>query len=441
MTHAEKVSAIAGQLKNAIKTGLAINITKKSVSHLVPDSTAKKTPGQDVYIGELTEIIEVDKNNKTCVAESGVTFSDLVNETLKYGLVPYVVPELKGITIGGAISGCSIETMSYRYGGFHDNCLEYEIITADGGIINCSPENVPDVFNMIHGSYGTLGILTKIKFKLYSAKPFVKMTYAKFSNFEDYWNFLCERFEKEDYELIDGIIHNKNQFTACLGNFIEQAPYVSSYEQSIPYYISTLEKDEDYLATGEYFFRYDADCHWLLRPFPLLETKFVRKLFGKYFLGSTNMIRWSARLKKLISLKKRPDVIVDVFIPSKKFPEFYKWYENDFDFYPLWIVPYRMPQIYPWVAKEQAAKTDENFYIDCAIYGKKNNRPEVDYSELLENKVFDLGGVKTLISRNHYCEEKFWRIYNKNNYDAIKQKTDPQNIFGTVYNKLCRKKI
>ena len=59
-----------------------------------------------------------------------MTFVDLVAATLRHGLVPIVVPELKTITIGGAVAGCSIESMSFRYGGFHDTCLEYEVITA-----------------------------------------------------------------------------------------------------------------------------------------------------------------------------------------------------------------------------------------------------------------------------------------------------------------------
>ena len=87
-----------------------------------------------IDISDLTSILSVDPVNRICVAESGVMFCDLVEATLRHGLVPIVVPELKTITIGGAVSGCSIESMSYRYGGFHDTCLEYEVITATGEV-------------------------------------------------------------------------------------------------------------------------------------------------------------------------------------------------------------------------------------------------------------------------------------------------------------------
>lgn len=97
---------------------------------------------------------------------------------MKYGLVPIIVPELKTITIGGAVSGCSIESMSYKYGGFHDSCLEYEVVTATGEVLVCARDNENSlIFQMMHGTFGTLGIITKIKFKLIPAKPFVKVNY------------------------------------------------------------------------------------------------------------------------------------------------------------------------------------------------------------------------------------------------------------------------
>lgn len=457
MTHEEKIKDIVGQIKTRAAAGQPVIFIKKSISHLVP----RKEPKQKlpkINISELTGILEINVQNKTCIAESGVTFINLVKATLPLGFVPYVVPELKNITVGGAVSGCSIESMSYKYGGFHDSCLEYEIITGDGQIISCSREKNPDIFEMIHGSYGTLGLLTKIKFKLYPAKPFVKTTYVKFSAFDEFWKFFTERCRVGDYEFVDAIIHGPDKLIACLGNMVSQAPYLSSYEKEKVFYKSTLEKKEDYLTAEQYFFRYDTECHWLSRAIPVLEWRAVRKVFGRFFLGSDNMIRWSKRLAKislpagaqnlppilaagkLLHYKKRPDVIVDVFIPNGKFPEFWKWYEKVFDFFPLWIVPYKMPGgVYPWVNPEHAKKTGENFFIDAAIYGKKNTALEVDYSELMENKVFELGGIKTLISRNHYSSARFAEIYNLKLYSRIKQKTDPNNAFGTVFDRMVKK--
>ncbi|PIT88220.1 MAG: hypothetical protein COU29_03050 [Candidatus Magasanikbacteria bacterium CG10_big_fil_rev_8_21_14_0_10_36_32] len=457
MTHTEKINNITKQITIQTATGKPFAFVKKSVSHVVPNNN-QKIKTTKINIGELTDILEINVSEKTCVVESGVTFINLVKATLPLGFIPYVVPELKNITIGGAISGCSVESMSYKYGGFHDSCLEYEIITGDGKIINCSKTKNSDIFEMIHGSYGTLGLLTKIKFKLYPAKPFVKLSYINFSSFDEFWNFFTNQCHTGNYEFIDAIIHAPDKLVACLGNMITQTPYLSSYEKENVFYKSTLKKQEDYMTTEQYLFRYDTECHWLSRAIPILEWRAVRKVFGRFFLGSDNMIRWSKRLnkislplavqnlppvlaaKKFLHYKKRPDMIVDVFIPKTKFPTFWQWYKEYFDFFPLWIVPYKMPNgIYPWINYKHTAKNDENFFIDAAIYGKKNTALEIDYSDLMENKVFKLGGIKTLISRNHYSPTRFAEIYNLKLYNSIKQKTDPTNSFGTVFERMVTK--
>ena len=440
MNHEAKVKIIIEQVKKISASSQKVTLLKSSVSHFVPNVNDLRATLPKINIRSLNEIIEIDLEEKTCMAEPGVTFYDLVNATMQYNLIPCNVPELKTITIGGAISGCSVESMSYKFGGFHDTCLEYEIITGNGELITCSPDKNSDIFHMIHGSYGTMGILSKIKFKLIEAKPFVKMEYKLFDNFNDYWTCLKDCCDNHTYDFVDGIIHDKDKLVACLGNMVESVPYISSYEWLNIFYKSTLQKREDCLTISDYFFRYDTECHWMTRTVPLMENKIVRFLIGKAVLGSTNMIKYSKKLKSLMKMKKRPEVVVDLFIPSKKFDDFFQWYSNDFKFYPLWIVPYKTPAMYPWISEEHAAKINETFLIDCAIYGKSNNEDNIDYSEVLERKTYELNGIKTLISRNHYDESTFWKIYNRKEYTRLKAILDPNNIFNTVFDKLVAQK-
>lgn len=439
MIHKNKIKIISKLIEEKYNRDKPIMFAKKSVSHVVPTINRSEQSEKRIDIGSLTEIIEVDTKNKICIAESGVTFSDLVKTTLKSGLIPYVVPELKTITIGGAVSGCSVESMSYKYGGFHDSCLEYEILTSSGEVINCSKTENSDIFEMIHGSYGTLGLVTKLKFKLYPAKHFIKMNYVKFSEFDKFWEFMTKQCTLEKYTFIDAIIHSKDSLVACMGTMVDEAPYVSSYEKLNIFYKSTSEKNEDYLNIYEYFFRYDSDCHWLTKTMPLLENKLIRLVFGGIFLGSTKLIKLARLLKPFLKLKFRPDIVIDVFIPSKKFPNFWKWYLKEFDFFPLWIVPYKIPgNFYPWINTDYKKSIQNDFLIDCAIYGKSNNDKKIDYSKLLEEKVFELGGIKTLISQNNYTKKRFNEIYNEELYNKIKKRTDPKNSFGTVFNKMCK---
>jgi FAD/FMN-containing dehydrogenase len=362
-----------------------------------------------------------------------------VRRTLPLGLIPKVVPELEGITLGGAVAGCSVESMSYRYGGFHDGCREYEVVSGAGEVLTLGPDREPDLFHRVHGSYGTLGILSKLRFDLVPAKPYVRMEYRRLPSQERFHEAMLRACRDAEADFIDAIVHGPDAFVLCLGRFADSAPRVSDYRRAGVFYKSTARLAEDWLRTEDYCFRYDADCHWLSRTFPPLEWKAVRLLAGRYFLGSTNLIQWTNRLGPLLArLMKRPDVVVDVFIPSRNFPPFWDWYARTFRYYPLWVIPYRMPEPYPWLAPAFAARMRDDLFYDCAVYGKRNVEPHVDYSALLEEKTYELDGIKTLISRNHYDRERFNAIYDEVGYRSAKARLDPQGVFPGVYEKLHR---
>ena len=76
-------------------------------------------------------------------------------------------------------------------------------------------------------------------------------------------------------------------------------------------------------------------------------------------------------------------------------------------------------------------------FLDFAIYGMRQ-RGDKDSHRVLEQKLHELGGIKTLISHNYYTEDEFWSIWNKPNYDAVKAITDPDDVFRDLYAKTCR---
>ncbi|MBI4954206.1 MAG: FAD-binding oxidoreductase [Myxococcales bacterium] len=435
--HRAKVEAIAAEVRERVRRGEPIHIQKGGVHHFVPLPGDRRFAGRAVDISGLDQVLDIDVGAARCVVEPGVTFAALVAATLPHGLVPAVVPELEGITAGGAVAGCSVESMSFRHGGFHDTCAEYEVVTGDGRVLVCSPELEPELFHMIHGSYGTLAILTRITLRLVPAKRHVHLRYRRFDDAPSFDAALRSVVAEGQEDFVDGIIHGEGpgDFVLCLGRFVDAAPYTSSYRWLDIDYQSTRRRDEDYLTTPDYLFRYDTECHWLTRTLPPLEWKPVRLLLGKHVLGSENLIRWSKRLERLLALRRRPDVVVDVFIPARNLRTFLRWYAADFRFYPLWVVPYRVPVPYPWVAREHAARFRDVLLVDCAVYGKRNTEPGRDFSQLLEDKTYELDGIKTLISRNHHSRERFWQIYDEPAYRAAKARLDPEGVFADLYDK------
>lgn len=444
--HDREVQAVAAAVRSNVSAGTTSHIQKGGVHHVVPIPGDKRFATKPVDTSRLTNIIEIDEEEKTVTLEPSVSFEELVRATLPLGLAPVVVPELRGITVGGAVSGCSVESMSYKFGGFHDSCLEYEIVTGAGEIRTLTRESDSQLFESLHGSYGTLGILTKIKARLIEAKPFVQMEYLHFDDYDEFRRSLDEHcrvdedaLAKADHDFVDGIVFGPKDLVLCVGRFSDGDGSVPSvYSGTDIYYHSAQTLSQDLMSAEEYFFRYDGECHWLTATVPPLQWKWVRKLFGKWLLGSTNLIGWSNRTAPIQrKIYRRPDVVVDVFIANTRLDEFWHWYRKDFDFWPLWVVPYRAPVRYPWISDDHAPDMEPGeLIIDLAVYGKTNRKRGVDYSEVLEKKVYELGGIKTLIGRNHHTEGEFWSVYNKANYDAAKAELDPHGLFPNVFDKL-----
>jgi FAD/FMN-containing dehydrogenase len=428
--HRQKVARIAEQLR-AHPRGRPVSLRKKAVSHQVPKARDLRRGDPKIDIADLTEILLIDPVRRICVAESGVTFVDLVDATLVHGLVPIIVPELKTITVGGAVAGCSIESMSFVHGGFHDTCLEYEVISATGEVLVCTPDNEHRlVFQMMHGTFGTLGIVAKLTFKLVPARPYVKLRYETYDSLAAYQAAILRHFEARDIDFMDGIIHSPSCYVLCAGDFVDAAPYTSDYRWMKIYYQSTRTRTEDYLTTPDYFFRYDRGVT-NVRP-----RSFLGRLLLGRILTSTQWLRLGERLRWLLR-SERPTVTLDVFVPFSRVPAFLAWYEREFGFYPLWCVPYRRVRDYEWLDDSFYAALRDPLFLDLAIYGMRQ-RGAKNYHRVMEDKLRELGGVKTLIAHNYYGEAEFWTIWNKPNYDAVKQITDPENLFRDLYTKTCR---
>ena len=429
--HAEKVARVSEQLRRR-KSTAPLSRQKRVVSHQVPKVHDKKHTDEKINLLDFDEIIEIDPVRRICIAEPGVPFCKLVDRTLPMGFVPIVVPELKTITIGGAVAGCSIESMSYVHGGFHDTCIEYEIITAKGDVLTCTPNNENSlIFQMMHGSFGTVGILSRLVFRLIPAKPFVHLRHEQHKSIDSYMESIWSHFERRDVEFMDGIIHSPSHLALCVGDFVDSAPYANRYDWLKVYYQSTAERREDYLRTPHYFYRYDQG---VTNVHP--KSFIGRLLFGK-FLGSSQILRLAEKFRWLLLSDDRPDVTVDTFIPFSRLKEFLEWYAKDFGHFPLWVVPYARVHDYEWLTDSFWANLSDTLMIDIAIYGMKQ-RGDTNYYRLMEEKLQELNGIKTLISYNYYEEDEFWRIFNRKNYDAVKAITDPDNIFRNLYEKTCR---
>ena len=438
-SYEQKKLILLNDFKEKSKYG-KIGINKKT-SNLFRNREGNK---QKINIRDFNKVISIDKENLTAEVEGMTTFETLVNETLKHNLLPPVVPQLKMITLGGAISGIGIEASSFKYGLVHETVIEMDIITGKGEIITCSRKENSDIFYGIPNSYGTLGYILRAKIKLIKAKNFVKLEHRKYENSQSYFRDIADLCRNKNYDFIDGTVFNENEMYITLGTFTYDVPYKSNYKYMKIFYKSIQKNKTDYLTTSDFIWRWDPDWFWKSKVF-LMQNFIPRLLFGKFMLNSKFYLalkKFNEKYKvtKLFSKfkKKSEAVIQDVGIPIENCISFFNFFNSEIKIKPFWICPMKQinQTIFPLF------ELDSNkLYIDFGFWDfVESNKEEGFYNRLIEGEVERLKGKKSLYSESFYNKENFYKIYNGNVYFVTKKKYDPHNVFLDLYEKCVNRR-
>lgn len=424
---------------------------EKETSNLFRSREAVARQQERLSVRDFNHILTINAAEGWADVEGMTTYEDFVKETLKQGLMPAVVPQLKTITVGGAVAGVGIEATSFRYGLVHETVIEMEILLASGEAVVCSKTENSDLFYGFPNSYGTLGYALRLRVKLIPVKPFVHIEHVRYSTAVSYFQALekiCAAARATvtgDPAFIDGVMFSPTEMYITTGTFVDAAPEKpSDYTYMDIYYRSIRKKKEDYLTAHDYIWRWDTDWFWCSKAFGV-QNPLVRLLVGRRRLNSTfyGKVRKFAQqhpssLKLVSGPTRKESVIQDVDIPIENAPGFQKFFFETINIRPVWICPFR--------AYEKTARFDfysfdpEKLYVNFGFWDSVPTQKEVGhYNRLVEAKVSELHGKKGLYSDSYYTEKEFWDIYDKKTYDTLKQKYDPQGKLKDLFDKCVKR--
>ncbi|HMD79707.1 MAG TPA: FAD-binding protein, partial [Anaerolineales bacterium] len=291
----------AGKRARAVAAIRSINAAnplalEKSTSNLFRQRAQEQVHRLDLR--DFNHVIRVDEQEQVAEVEGLTTYEELVRETLPFHLMPTVVPQLKSITIGGAIAGIGIESTSFKCGFVHETVQELEILLPDGSVVVATQSNEHrDLFFGFPNSYGTLGYILKLKVQLLPIKPFVKLTHHRYSDWEQYFHAMAQLCNERSVDFVDGAMFHDKELYITTGEFIDHAEWLSDYTYLQIYYQSIRQKKTDYLTAHDYLWRWDTDWFWCSKHF-FLQYPVMRWLWGKQRLCSSvywKLLKWSRR--------------------------------------------------------------------------------------------------------------------------------------------------
>jgi FAD/FMN-containing dehydrogenase len=431
--HQRRTATLAAVVSQARARGERIGL-RKSTSNLFRHRAPAGKHLIDVR--DFNRVLAIDPQRMTADVEGMITYEALADETLKHGLLPAVVPQLKTITVGGAVSGLGIESSSFKFGLVHETAEEMEILLGDGRLVTCSCRENPDLFFGFPNSYGTLGYALRLTIRLIPAKPYVHLTHTRFTDPESYFVRIAERAESAvDY--LDGTIFSRGEMYLTEGEFVDRAPAVSDYTYMDIYYRSIQRKSEDWLTAKDYIWRWDTDWFWCSKHF-YVQMPAIRRLF-KWGLNS----RTYQRIMRL-SYSILPDsggtesVIQDVDIPIVHAPKFFDFLLSEIGITPVWMCPFK--------ARDSGRNWDlsplrpGHLYVNFGFWDViPSTHEKGHFNRKIEEKTMELKGAKGLYSTAWYDEPTFWSIYDQKRYFHLKQSYDPLGVFPDLYSKCVRR--
>jgi FAD/FMN-containing dehydrogenase len=417
-----------------------LRLAKSTISNLFryqPRGRAERR----ISLGQFNEIINLDTATATLEVEGLTTFETIVTHCLQHGFLPLVSPELRHITIGGATVGIGIESTCYRHGFVHDALIEADVLLPDGRIVTCTADNeYSDLFRALPNSYGTLGYILRARIRLEPAKPFVELEITKFDDIAGYLDAMRAATEQPDIDFVEGLFFEDGRYFLKSGRLRDSAAAPADILRRNIYYKLVETENRIELATKDYIFRYDPEWFWNIpeTPFYRLFRRFAPARFRNSSFYTRHVAR-EARLRAMLGMKPKDTepLIQDWEVPWDRAAELIGTCLREVNLggKPWAALPIRTPAaptLYPLRPNE--------LYFNLGCYcqvGRPEGKPRYHYTRVMDDKCFELDGIKMLYSSTFLGKEDFDRHFNGAAYRVLKAKYDPDGKAPTLFDKVA----
>ncbi|HZA11151.1 FAD-binding oxidoreductase [Mycobacterium sp.] len=452
--HAEGVRRLIASYRK-IPRNATVRLAKPT-SNLFRARSKRNAPGLDA--SGLTNVLAVDPHTRTADVAGMCTYQDLVAATLPYGLSPLVVPQLKTITLGGAVTGLGIESASFRNGLPHESVLEMDILTGTGEVVTAAPDQHQDLYRGFPNSYGTLGYSVRLRIELENIKPFVALRHLRFHSLDELVAEMDRIIETgglggDPVDYLDGVVFSADESYLCVGVQTSTPGPVSDYTGKHIYYRSIQHDDgvkDDRLTIHDYLWRWDTDWFWCSRAFGaqnprlrrLWPRRYRRSSFYWKLMSYDQKFHIADRIEKRNGRPPRERVVQDVEVPIERCVEFLDWFLGNVPIEPIWLCPLRLRGTPDWADGWPLYPIRPGHtYVNVGFWSSvPAGATEGATNRLIEQRVSELDGHKSLYSDAFYSPEEFDELYGGETYKTLKKTYDPDSRFLDLYAKAVQRR-
>lgn len=447
--HKEKVADIQKQIReyHTNGEGRGMCTARPGWQTISPQNMDYKAKMYPININ-LVDILKIDPDRRTVRCEPLVTMGQLTATLDRLGWTIPIVPELDDLTVGGLVMGTGIETSSHKYGLFQHICKSYELVLADGSVVECSPNTDPDLFYSIPWSYGTLGFLASVEIEIIPSRRFVRVDYIPVYSLEQ----MVETFERE-VERSDGcnfvecLIYSREKAVVMTGNMVDCAEPGKLNEIGLWYKPWFFKHVQGFFETGprtefiplrQYFHRHSRSIFWEIQDI----IPFGNNIVFRYLLGwlvppkvSLLKLTQGKTIKRLYETKH---MIQDMLVPVSDLKASIELFHREVEIYPIWLCPFKLPA-HPGMLRPHTNK--DEIFVDVGVYGvPKNDRFDAEKTtRKVEEFVRNVNGFQMMYADSYMTRDEFRSMFDHSLYDRVRDKLGCKGNFPEIYDKVNKK--
>lgn len=494
--HEKSVENIASLIRTRSSGQKVVLQRHIAQSHCIRPHEYKNNALQ-VNVGDLNKIISIENvisydfpyhynsvSNRQITAiidvQAMISMEKLVDSLLPLNLIPAVVPEFKGITVGGSIQGLAAESTSFKFGFVHDTIVGFEAILGDGRLVWCDRKSNSELFYSIPGSFGTIAIITRVKLLAIQAQSHVLLSMQLHNSSQDCVSYMGALQDaclsgKEIHvvgrdngiDFVEAIGFSANKYVSITGVFADNESirdklhhvkqgrcngwgnkwFFSQVKALFPTISnswigllfggessngSVLESKQLLLPTKDYLFRHDQGSFWMASyRIPQL----LGPLLGP-LLDSSNMFRLASMLPW--AFPKHQIMLQDFMLPRIAVVSFLAGLQELLHLYPIWLLPMRN------------IRNPRSLFVLSGVEGPMCNvgaygipRKAFKFqsaNEQLERSLWQHNGRKVYYSHAFYSRSFFYNsMYDGQRYFRLRDRYSATDAFPEIFDKIVTK--
>ena len=267
-------------------------------------------------ITDFDEILAFDRDAKTIVVQTGITWDKIQRFIHPHGLSVEVMQAYPYFTVGGSL-GVSVHDSDIRFGPLIETVNSFRIALSDSRVLHVSRTEHPEVFGLAIGGLGLIGVILDVELQL-TDDILLQQGTPKLVPIEDFVSTFHEFFGRED------VVNAYARPCFAHGeDFLKQVSIVdftkvpSDDQPPTVWDIAT----QQYVGLRKLIYDMSRKYSWAMEMRWQLEAAYGDN-FGGGVVSRNNQMRADIRIPGDYRSPTDTDALQEYFIPTDRFADF-----------------------------------------------------------------------------------------------------------------------